>query len=220
MGSWWPLVAITPASYPWVLRFEMSTMTLSDFRTLTGDWDYTDLPANIQVGHQCWLERQDSFARFRSQRHPGLVIGDRTQVYTWTTFNVEPSGQILVGSDTILVGAIFMCQEAITIGNRVIVSYHVTIADSDFHPLDPQERRQDAIANSPLGDRQHRPPVIARPVVIEDDAWIGIGAIILKGVRIGQGARVGAGAVVTRDVPAAATVLGNPAQLQPGESHP
>ena len=77
-----------------------------------------------------------------------------------------------------------------------------------------------AIANSPLGDRQQRPPVIARPVVIEDDAWIGIGAIILKGVRIGQGARVGAGAVVTRDVPAGTTVLGNPAQPQPRGSHP
>jgi acetyltransferase-like isoleucine patch superfamily enzyme len=48
-------------------------------------------------------------------------------------------------------------------------------------------------------------------VVIEDDAWIGIGAIVLKGVRIGAGARVEAGAVVTRDVPSGATVAGNPA---------
>jgi len=53
-----------------------------------------------------------------------------------------------------------------------------------------------------------------RPVVVEDDAWIGIGAIILKGVRIGAGARIGAGSVVTSDVPAGGVVQGNPAVLR------
>ena len=95
----------------------------------------------------------------------------------------------------------------------MVVSYNVTIADSDFHPRDPEARKQDALANAPQGDKSHRPAVIAKPVLIEDDAWIGIGAIILKGVRIGRGARVGAGAVVTKDVPAGATVAGNPARL-------
>jgi acetyltransferase-like isoleucine patch superfamily enzyme len=50
-------------------------------------------------------------------------------------------------------------------------------------------------------------------VVIEDDVWIGIGAIILKGVLVGRGARVGAGAIVTSDVPPEATVVGNPARV-------
>jgi acetyltransferase-like isoleucine patch superfamily enzyme len=122
-----------------------------------------------------------------------------------------------VGDDSVLVGAVFMCAESIHIGRRVIISYNVTIADSDFHPHDPELRKQDAMANAPAGDRSRRPAVVARPVVIEDDAWIGIGAIILKGVRVGRGARVGAGAVVTRDVPAGASVVGNPARLvEPG----
>jgi maltose O-acetyltransferase len=60
-----------------------------------------------------------------------------------------------------------------------------------------------------------RPPLVTRPVVIEDDVWIGIGAIILKGVRIGNGARIGPGAVVTRSVPAETTVMGNPARAVP-----
>jgi len=52
-----------------------------------------------------------------------------------------------------------------------------------------------------------------RPVVIEDDVWIGTRAIILPGVRVGRGSIVGAGAIVTRDVPAYAIVGGNPARV-------
>ena len=186
-------------------------MVAVDFSSIRGAWDFADLPANVRVGSGCWLERRDSFDRFRSERDLGLVIGDRVRIYTWTTFNVDPTGFVEIGDDSILVGAIFMCNERITVGQRVVISYNVTIADSDFHPLDPEERKRDAITNSPYGDKSQRPAIISRPVVIEDDVWIGIGAIILKGVRIGQGARIGAGAVVTRDVAPGTTVAGNPA---------
>ena len=49
--------------------------------------------------------------------------------------------------------------------------------------------------------------------MIEDDVWIGIGAIVLKGVRIGKDARIAAGSVVTTNVPPGATVVGNPARV-------
>lgn len=55
----------------------------------------------------------------------------------------------------------------------------------------------------------------ARPVTIGEDVWIGGGAIILPGCRIGDGAIIGAGAVVTRDVAVAVTVVGNPARPIP-----
>jgi len=183
------------------------------FLALTGGWDHSTLPANIRLGVECYLERKDSFKRFRSTRDPGLVLGERVKAYTWTDFNIEPGGLLEVGDDSILVGAVFMCAEHIRLGRRVIVSYNVTIADSDFHPRDPGLRRQDAMANAPEGKRSARPVIVTKPVIIEDDAWIGIGAIILKGVHIGAGARVGAGAVVTTDVPAGAEMAGNPARL-------
>ena len=51
------------------------------------------------------------------------------------------------------------------------------------------------------------------PVTIGNDVWIGHGAVILKGVRIGDRSVVGARAVVTRDVPADTVVAGNPARV-------
>ena len=187
---------------------------------ITGRWDYTTLPKNVQLGADCFLERQESFKRFRSVRTPGLQLGNRVLVYTWTEFNIEPAGMVTAGDDTVLVGAVFMCADNIRIGQRVLISYNVTIADSDFHPRDPAQRKLDAVANAPSGNRALRPAVIARPVIIEDDAWIGIGAIILKGVTIGRGARVGAGAVVTADVPAGGCVSGNPARTDPSSTAP
>ena len=182
-----------------------------EFDAITGHWDYSLLPVNVVVGADCWIERRGSFVRFRSRRYPGLILGDRVKVFTWTTFNVEPSGLIEIGDDSVLVGPVFMCAEHIRIGKRALISYNVTLADSDFHPIDPDARRRDAIVNSPGGDTAQRPPYLSRPVVIEDDVKIGIGAIVLKGVRIGRGAEVGAGAVVTRDVPSCSRVAGNPA---------
>jgi maltose O-acetyltransferase len=54
---------------------------------------------------------------------------------------------------------------------------------------------------------------VAKSITIEDNVWIGGGAILLPGVRIGRNAVVGAGAVVSRDVPANTIVAGNPARV-------
>jgi acetyltransferase-like isoleucine patch superfamily enzyme len=192
-----------------------------DLRTTTGDWDYRSLPENIRLGTDCYLERRDSFGQFRSRRDSGIVLGDRVRVLAWTTFNVEPTGCLWIGDDTQLIGPVFMCAGKISIGARCVLSYNVTIADCDFHPLDVEQRRSDAIANSPQGDRSARPPLVTKPVVIEDDVWVGIGAIVLKGVHVGKGAMIAAGAVVSRDVPAGSLAAGNPAVIaDPGSAGP
>ncbi len=69
----------------------------------------------------------------------------------------------------------------------------------------------DASTNARLGFKVGEGSIM-QPVVIEDDCFIGVGAIVLMGVTIGKGSIVGAGAVVTKDVPAGVVVGGNPAQ--------
>ena len=56
-------------------------------------------------------------------------------------------------------------------------------------------------------------PPSANPVVLEDDVLIGANAVVIEGVRTGKGAVVGAGSIVTKDVPAGAVVVGNPARI-------
>lgn len=52
-----------------------------------------------------------------------------------------------------------------------------------------------------------------KPVVIEDDVWIGARVIIIPGVKIGRGSVIGAGSIVTKDVPEYCIVAGNPARI-------
>src|SRR4051794_38941977 len=113
---------------------------------IVGRWDLSNLPPNVRIGPGTSIETRASFDRFYSRRDPGLVIGANCMVYTWVGFSTEPEGVIEIGDDCVLVGGMFMCAEHITLGDRVVVSYDVTIADCDFHPMDPEVRMQDAIA--------------------------------------------------------------------------
>ena len=56
-------------------------------------------------------------------------------------------------------------------------------------------------------------PILRKRIIVEDDVWIGAGAVILGGVRIGTGSIVGAGSVVTRDVKPFSVVVGTPALM-------
>lgn len=85
----------------------------------------------------------------------------------------------------------------ITIGDRVQIGPNVQLL-TPTHPVDPDLRRAGWEA--------------AEPIVIEDDVWLGGGAIVLAGVTVGADSVVGAGAVVTRDVPPGVVVVGNPAR--------
>lgn len=181
--------------------------------TIPTDWFPGRIPENITVGPETRIESSHTFHYFRAKGACGLRAGRGVTLWR-TSLAVEQDGLIEIGDDCYLANAALVCVERITLGRRVAVAGGVTIVDSDFHPMTPAARLADTIALSPVGDRTRRPPPTASPVVIEDDVWIGYNATILKGVHIGAGAVIAPGALVSRDVPAGATVAGNPARPQ------
>lgn len=177
-----------------------------------GQWTGGALPANVAAGVGTLIVGETAFKRFRSTRQPGLVLGAHCTI-DGTQFAVGDQGVVVIGDYCYFTNAVLLCELRVEIGRYVVIGWNTTIADTDFHPIAPAERIADAVACSPLGGGRPRPPIPRRPVIIEDDVWIGPNATILKGVRIGAGAFVEPGALVTRDVPPRSRVAGNPADV-------
>jgi acetyltransferase-like isoleucine patch superfamily enzyme len=120
-----------------------------------------------------------------------------------------------VGADTRIWSA-----ASIEIGNRVLIAHSVNIMDNLTHPLQAAQRHEQT---KQIFTRGHPRKISLdeKPIKICDDAWIGAGAMVLRGVTVGQGGIVAAGAVVTKDVPPYTIVAGNPAvvvrELSPDE---
>lgn len=108
---------------------------------------------------------------------------------------------LLVGDDVGMSGSTICAAQSVTIGDQVLMGANVVVTDSDFHPLAPERRRWS------------REGVATAPVAIDDNVFLGMNSLVLKGVTIGRDAVVAAGSVVTRDVPAGAIVAGAPATV-------
>jgi acetyltransferase-like isoleucine patch superfamily enzyme len=136
----------------------------------------------------------------------GIEIGENTLVMHHAELHVYnfrnlPHAGIRIGRDS-LIGEfnILRGQGGIVIGDRVYTSPLVQLAAVNHVFADPTR---------PFVEQG----ITAQGITVEDDVWIGAGAIITDGVRIGQGAVVAAGAVVTRDVPPHTVVAGVPARV-------
>jgi acetyltransferase-like isoleucine patch superfamily enzyme len=126
------------------------------------------------------------------RRYCGLVLGADSTICAGcfiTGHNVRVGAGSVVNRGTYLDG-----RAALRIGDNVNISHQTLIQTLTHDPRHPDFA------------------VLARPVAIDDHAWVGARAIICPGVTIGEGAVVGAGAVVTRDVAPWTIVAGNPAR--------
>ena len=177
-------------------------------------WTDGTIPPNVVVGEGTVITGPDAFKRFRTKKDPGLVIGANSTM-DLTHFSFQPDGEVVIGDWCVFASVVLMCEERITIGDHVAIGWNSYVMDSDFHPMEPLQRLADAFACSQLGINAglERPGIPTKPVVIEDDVWIGPGCMIFKGVRIGAGAFVDPGSVVTNDVPSRSRVAGNPAHV-------
>ena len=122
-------------------------------------------------------------------------------------FHCEYGQNIFLGNRVIInMNCTFVDNNRIDIGDGVMIASNVQIYTAT-HSTDARERlvqdwKKGSICRT-----------YALPVRIEDNVWIGGGAIILPGVTIGRGSTIGAGSVVTRSIPAGCVAVGNPCRV-------
>lgn len=160
-------------------------------------------PQLISVGRSVIIE---DYVRIDALSHQGVILGDNVTIAKFAT--IQCTGVIRslgiglrVGNNSAIGAYSFLgAQGGITIGDDVIMGPRVS-----FHAENHRYEDPDTPIRLQGETRQG--------IVVENDCWIGAGAIILDGVRIGSGAIVAAGSVVTKDVPAFAIVAGSPARI-------
>jgi len=128
--------------------------------------------------------------------------------------------EVVIGDDVYIGNSKIICKEKVILGDNILVAWGVTIYDHDSHSVDIVERRNDIHqayhdyveqGGNYLANKNWS-VVNSKPIIIENDVWLGMDSLILKGVTVGEGAIVAARSVVTKDVAAHTVVAGNPAK--------
>lgn len=112
------------------------------------------------------------------------------------------NSQIIIGNNVGISGATIYARKSIEIGDNTLIGGNVKILDNDFHPLEIEDRNND-----------RKEKILAKPIKIGKNCFIGCNSIVLKGTELGDGCIVGAGAVVSGKFDANSVIAGNPAKI-------
>jgi len=165
----------------------------------------------VRVGRRC---RFSGFPSITLARDARITLGDEVVVNSRADSNqaglphptilaaLEPGSTIAIGSGTGISGASIVARSSVIIGNRVLIGAGACVWDTDFHPLDPEERHVHATRGA-----------ASAPVRIEDEVFIGSDTQLVAPVRVRRGAFVGAGSTITKDVPPYALAISRGRQV-------
>lgn len=195
-----------------------TTRILVRIRIARGKW--IRMCCLLRVRLRCWMWKIRLGAGSTFEGYPilyrapdsELVIGDHASLFSIPRANfaginrpcylatLQSGAHLRLGKNCGLSGTVIAAAVSITLGDNVMCGANSTVVDTDFHHLDPA-RRLDPI------------DIPSAAVVIEDNVWIGMGSIVLKGVRIGRNSVIAAGSVVVKDIPPGVVAGGVPARV-------
>jgi acetyltransferase-like isoleucine patch superfamily enzyme len=145
----------------------------------------------------------------------GIRIGARSMLCSVSRFTalgvnhpvvlrtLRPGARLEIGDDVGISGGSICAATSIKIGDACLLGANVTIVDTDFHAIKPDNRRYNDAAVD----------IASAPVSIGNNVFIGTGTIVLKGVTIGDNSIIGAHSVVATSIPANVMAGGNPARV-------
>jgi len=158
----------------------------------------------VKLGKNCQFLGKTYFKKVPNTK---IIIGDNcifnsnlqaSTIYNRTcSFLTNRSNFIAtleIGNNCGFSGTVIGAFRSIKIGDNVMCGANTFIFDGDFHLDDPR-----------VGD--------PRPIIIEDNVWLGINSIVMKGVSIGKNSIIGANSVVVKDIPANVIAAGNPCRV-------
>ncbi len=142
-----------------------------------------------------------------------IIIGDNSSLISksrYTALGVNkpvilrtlyPGAKIIIGKDCGLSGTVICSAQEIEIGNNCLIGADVIISDTDFHSIQPENRRYE----------RRKEKINHSKIKIGNNVFIGTKSIVMKNVEIGDNSVIGAGSVVTKSIPANVIAAGNPA---------
>jgi len=191
----------------WRVYSKINTIIISILESLHS----ANMKSRCDSGDGVSFKLGSSIGGFHSQKN--IMVG-RGSLCFGGLIIYRPNARISIGQYSYLGPEVrIWAHDEIIIGENAAIAHNVQIIDSNSHSLSASARgikfkeHRDGVQSQIFED------VVASPIKIGDDVWIGTGSIILKGVNIGEGAIVAAGSVVTKDVPSFAIVGGNPAKV-------
>ena len=157
----------------------------------------------IIIGKKVSFNGYSHFSKYPSST---IIIGDNCRFNSSTTSNLiginhkcimstnTKNAILKIGEGCGFSGATIGCFESITLGNNVRCGANVLITDSDWHLDDPRVGK-------------------SKPIVIEDNVWLGYGVVVMKGVRIGENTVIGINSIVIKDIPKNVIAAGTPCKV-------
>ncbi len=155
----------------------------------------------LALGEMIFID--DSVTLYAHRDGGGIRIGDHSSIQRFTILETIRGGEITIGRHSHIQSG---CNLTAALGS-IHIGDHVQLAPRCA--LYPYQH----------GISDLKTPIAKQPItskgdiIIEDDAWLGVGVIVMDGVTIGRGAVIGAGAVVTKNVPPLAIAVGAPAKV-------
>ena len=157
----------------------------------------------VSLGHGCSF-----YGHSRFRRHPcsRIIIGSGCKFNSSPSSNLigvnrpciistlAENAEIKIGSNCGFSGTVIGAEQSIIIGNRVRFGANTLITDTNWHFDDPRTKS-------------------CKSVYIEDDVWLGVNVVVMKGVTIGNSSMVGANSVVTKSLPPGVIAVGQPAEV-------